>query len=280
MTSTQYKTNKRFSWSKLRPTRGSSSANAAARGGRAGGGRRTQGAGRGAGLRARRRSLSVWSSTGGAGTPPYAPGSLGGFFPRRVPAAPRSRRGARGCPPACSASTTSWPPGRAARTQCCPWRPAPRLPSSSRPCTGTRSTAAPVAAPPRTMAPSTRAQWPRAAQASRPRSAARAWATATTSTGSCTCRRLPWARPAAGPCRRWAPSSAPASRRPQVGSRLRWPRPRWPSALLGAPGRGWAAAFSSLTYHGLFSCKPAPKPHLWADREQGVAHLLHTLGES
>ena len=59
MTSTQYKTNKRFSWSKLRPTRGSSSANAEARGGRAGGGRRTQGAGRGAGLRASRRSLSV-----------------------------------------------------------------------------------------------------------------------------------------------------------------------------------------------------------------------------
>ena len=26
--------------------------------------------------------------------------------------------------------------------------------------------------------------------------------------------------------------------------------------------------------------KPAPKPRLWADRAQGVAHLLHTLGDS
>ena len=69
MTSTQYKTNKRFSWSKLRPTRELSSANAAARGGREEG-ERTQGAGRGAGLRARRLSLSVWSAAGGAWTPP------------------------------------------------------------------------------------------------------------------------------------------------------------------------------------------------------------------
>lgn len=45
MTSTQYKTNKRFSWAKLRPTRGLSSANAAARGGQEEG-ERTQGAGR------------------------------------------------------------------------------------------------------------------------------------------------------------------------------------------------------------------------------------------
>uniref|UniRef100_A0A673UEH8 Homeobox protein goosecoid n=1 Tax=Suricata suricatta TaxID=37032 RepID=A0A673UEH8_SURSU len=69
MTSTQYKTNKRFSWSKLRPTRGLSSANTAARGGREEG-ERTQGAGRGAGLRARPRSLSVWSAAEGERTPP------------------------------------------------------------------------------------------------------------------------------------------------------------------------------------------------------------------
>lgn len=68
MTSTQYKTNKRFSWSELRPTRGLSSANAAARGGREEGAR-TQGAGRGAGLRAPPRSLSVWSAAGGEWTP-------------------------------------------------------------------------------------------------------------------------------------------------------------------------------------------------------------------
>lgn len=72
MTSTQYKTNKRFSWSKLRPTRGLSSANAAARGGQEEG-ERTQGAGRGAGLRARPRSLSFWSAAGGAWTPAPRP---------------------------------------------------------------------------------------------------------------------------------------------------------------------------------------------------------------
>lgn len=69
MTSTQYKTNKRFSWAKLHPTRGLSSANAAARGGWEEG-ERTQGAGRGAGPRARRRSLSVWSGSG-EWTPPF-----------------------------------------------------------------------------------------------------------------------------------------------------------------------------------------------------------------
>lgn len=60
-----------------------------------------------------------------------------------------------------------------------------------------------------------------------------------------------------GPCR-WAPSSAPASRRPQVGSRLRWPRPRWPSAPPWRAPDG-QAAFSFFTYHRLFSWQTCPQ---------------------
>lgn len=70
MTSTRYKTNKRFSWSKLRPTRGLSSANAAARGGREEA-ERTQGAGRGAGLRARRALFRFGPLQEGSGPPHF-----------------------------------------------------------------------------------------------------------------------------------------------------------------------------------------------------------------
>uniref|UniRef100_A0A8P0P475 Homeobox protein goosecoid n=1 Tax=Canis lupus familiaris TaxID=9615 RepID=A0A8P0P475_CANLF len=147
------------------------------------------------------------------------------------------------------------------------------------------------------MAPSTRGPWPPAAQASRPRSAAPASATTTTSTGSCTCRRPPWARPAAGLCRRSAPSSAPASRRPQVGSR---PAPGARCPLPGArcPGRGRAAALAvpGCTDFPPCACELAPPashtPLLFyfilflcvcvcvADRAREVVHLLQTLGDS
>uniref|UniRef100_A0A8V0Z8W8 Goosecoid homeobox n=1 Tax=Gallus gallus TaxID=9031 RepID=A0A8V0Z8W8_CHICK len=126
-------------------------------------------------------------------------------LPPRPPAAPPSpgRSPARvgACLRACSASTTSWRPDLAARTRCCCPR-APR-PSSSPACTGTPSTALPP-----TTEDFTPGLWLPARRCRR--SAAPAWATTTTTTGSCMCPRLPWARRVAGPCRRWGPSSAPA----------------------------------------------------------------------
>lgn len=71
MTSTQYKTNKRLSRSKLRPTRGLSSARRRQGEERAGGGSADAGGGEGRELRARPRSLSVCSSAAGeSGTTP------------------------------------------------------------------------------------------------------------------------------------------------------------------------------------------------------------------
>ena len=134
-------------------------------------------------------------------------------LPPRPPAAPPSpgRSPARvgACLRACSASTTSWRPDLAARTRCCCPR-APR-PSSSPACTGTPSTALPP-----TTEDFTPGLWLPARRCRR--SAAPAWATTTTTTGSCMCPRLPWARRVAGPCRRWGPSSAPACP-PQVRER-------------------------------------------------------------
>lgn len=71
MTSTQYKTNKRLSWSELRSTRGLSSARRRRGEERAGGGSADAGGGEGRELRARPRTLSVCLPAGGeSGTTP------------------------------------------------------------------------------------------------------------------------------------------------------------------------------------------------------------------